>query len=385
MHIYGFQRITKGVDKNCYHHEHFLRGHHDLITKITRCPVKNGVRPLTMASTTPQPDFYAMPALSTSTKQRTCVEGDSSADGTPANNNVTSHSQLKPQSVSQFIQNHITDTQNARNSSAAISAIQSEALPITASAPNNSFAAALPAAALDPSIMSLLERLQGITAAQNGVVSSQGSNFTTSIRSQNQRDNHLNAALNHVSDQRSEMNLFTSLSAQAEQNRAQLQSFINRSQVSQLSLSMNPPEPQLTGSARSLLLQRLAQRVPSFYDDMGPLQHGFDNAFSNENIGHNAIAALTSSMIQQPPPPPTDTNGVRPQYGGSTNLLGSVHDDPLIRFLAAHTGSTSTASPIAAYIASNSSNSTVATSTGTSFTVNEFAALRNQLWNPRGR
>ena len=335
-----------------------------------------------MASTTPQPDFYAMPALSTSTKQRTCVEGDSSADGTPANNNVTSHSQLKPQSVSQFIQNHITDTQNARSSSVSISAIQSEALPITASAPNNSFAAALPAAALDPSIMSLLERLQGITAAQNGVVSSQGSNFTTAIRSQNQRDNNLNAALNHVSDQRSEMNLFTSLSAQAEQNRAQLQSFINRSQRSQLSLSMNPPEPQLTGSARSLLLQRLAQRVPSFYDDMGPLQHGFDNAFSNEDIGHNAIAALTSSMIQ---PPPTDTNRVRPQYGGSTNLLAAVHDDPLIRFLAAHSSSTSTASPIAAYIASNSSNSTVATTagTGTSFTVNELAALRNQLWNPR--
>ncbi len=40
MNIYGFTRITSGVDKNGYCHEHFVRGQEHLLHKIIRIPTK---------------------------------------------------------------------------------------------------------------------------------------------------------------------------------------------------------------------------------------------------------------------------------------------------------------------------------------------------------
>jgi hypothetical protein len=61
LNIYGFQRIVKGVDKNCYYHPYFLRGHPHLIPKIDRIPLKKDHPSQTISS--PTPDFYSMPSL----------------------------------------------------------------------------------------------------------------------------------------------------------------------------------------------------------------------------------------------------------------------------------------------------------------------------------
>jgi hypothetical protein len=44
LNIYGFQRITNGIDKNCYYHEHFRRGCEHLLDRIQRVPVKKDVK-----------------------------------------------------------------------------------------------------------------------------------------------------------------------------------------------------------------------------------------------------------------------------------------------------------------------------------------------------
>jgi hypothetical protein len=50
LNLYGFRRITHGLDAGAYYHELFLRGRPDLITKMVRQKVD--------AST--EPDFYSM-------------------------------------------------------------------------------------------------------------------------------------------------------------------------------------------------------------------------------------------------------------------------------------------------------------------------------------
>lgn len=61
LNIYGFQRIVKGPDKNCYYHKHFLRGHPHLIPKIDRIPLKKDYQAQSLSH--PVPDFYSMPSL----------------------------------------------------------------------------------------------------------------------------------------------------------------------------------------------------------------------------------------------------------------------------------------------------------------------------------
>jgi hypothetical protein len=65
LNIYGFQRIPDGVDKNCYYHKYFLRGHPNLLQKIKRVPVKKNVPGHSLSSHVP--DFYSMPPLTEST------------------------------------------------------------------------------------------------------------------------------------------------------------------------------------------------------------------------------------------------------------------------------------------------------------------------------
>ena len=62
LNLYGFSRISSGVDKGTYYHELFLRGRHLLTIGMTRTKVKgNAIR----GSSNPyaEPDFYAMPTV----------------------------------------------------------------------------------------------------------------------------------------------------------------------------------------------------------------------------------------------------------------------------------------------------------------------------------
>jgi HSF-type DNA-binding len=65
LNIYGFKRITKGVDKHSYYHTCFLRGHDHLIHTINRVPLKND-DPSRLLTTSSAPDFYALNPLSES-------------------------------------------------------------------------------------------------------------------------------------------------------------------------------------------------------------------------------------------------------------------------------------------------------------------------------
>ena len=62
LNIYGFTRITSGSDKNCYFHEHFLRGQKHLLHKIIRIPTKKDA-PFLSRVLTQTPDFDVMPAV----------------------------------------------------------------------------------------------------------------------------------------------------------------------------------------------------------------------------------------------------------------------------------------------------------------------------------
>lgn len=62
LNLYGFTRITSGLDVGAYYHEYFLRGNPSLTMNIRRIKVKgNKIR----AASSPQdePDFYSMPPL----------------------------------------------------------------------------------------------------------------------------------------------------------------------------------------------------------------------------------------------------------------------------------------------------------------------------------
>ena len=62
LNIYGFQRITKGIDKGSYYHHLMLRDKPFLAHQITRVSVKGtGVRP--RSNPEQEPNFYAMPPI----------------------------------------------------------------------------------------------------------------------------------------------------------------------------------------------------------------------------------------------------------------------------------------------------------------------------------
>ena len=62
LNLYGFKRITKGPDRNGYHHPSFLRGYPELSDTMVRMKVKGtGVRRPTCPDE--EPDFYKYPDL----------------------------------------------------------------------------------------------------------------------------------------------------------------------------------------------------------------------------------------------------------------------------------------------------------------------------------
>lgn len=64
LNLYGFRRITQGVDAGAYYHELFLRGRHQLCMRMQRQKVKGvGHKQPTDVST--EPNFYAMKPLPT--------------------------------------------------------------------------------------------------------------------------------------------------------------------------------------------------------------------------------------------------------------------------------------------------------------------------------
>jgi hypothetical protein len=62
LNLYGFCRLTKGLDNRGYYHELFLRGMPHLSLKITRVKVK-GTGYKAASSPEQEPDFYAMPPV----------------------------------------------------------------------------------------------------------------------------------------------------------------------------------------------------------------------------------------------------------------------------------------------------------------------------------
>jgi HSF-type DNA-binding len=60
LNIYGFVRISAGVDKNAYFNENFLRGHQKLTTQIKRVAIKGTGNRITVSSSS-EPDFYKLP------------------------------------------------------------------------------------------------------------------------------------------------------------------------------------------------------------------------------------------------------------------------------------------------------------------------------------
>jgi len=60
LNLYGFKRLSKGRDRNCYYHEFFLRGKPFLIQHMHRVKVKGtGIR--ARANPDQEPDFWKMP------------------------------------------------------------------------------------------------------------------------------------------------------------------------------------------------------------------------------------------------------------------------------------------------------------------------------------
>jgi hypothetical protein len=60
LNLYGFVRLTKGLDKGGYYHELFMRGKLFLANRIKRNKVK-GTKIKAVTSPETEPDFYSMP------------------------------------------------------------------------------------------------------------------------------------------------------------------------------------------------------------------------------------------------------------------------------------------------------------------------------------
>jgi HSF-type DNA-binding len=62
LNLYGFQRLTVGLDKGSYYHELFIRSRPDLVSRIERVKVKGtGVR--AKANPDDEPNLYSYPAV----------------------------------------------------------------------------------------------------------------------------------------------------------------------------------------------------------------------------------------------------------------------------------------------------------------------------------
>ena len=59
LNIYGFKRITQGLDRGGYYHEYFLRGRSDLSVFVQRKRVQ-GTKRRARSSPATEPDFYSM-------------------------------------------------------------------------------------------------------------------------------------------------------------------------------------------------------------------------------------------------------------------------------------------------------------------------------------
>ena len=289
LHIYGFRRITKGIDKNCYYHEYFLRGHYHLIQKITRCPVKNGADPPTLATKTPEPDFYSMapqstvvPASATGSQR---VGRDSYRNEPPTACVTARNDRPKPQLVSQFIRNHFTNARKtARMNSDTKSKQESEAFPTFP-----------PPRQVDSSIFALLERLQEVSTTPDVTVtvSTHNNNHELSITSHE----NLQLGTDHSSQQlsQSEGNILSKLLFQAEQNRIQFQSLMNPTRSSQLLSTSQHQQQQQNSLSAPALLHYAQQGAANFTDDLQQNQARLATTVSNEEIVRNTLALLASS------------------------------------------------------------------------------------------
>eukprot|EP00980_Cylindrotheca_fusiformis_P002284 scaffold530_cov107-Cylindrotheca_fusiformis.AAC.8 len=69
LNLYGFRRLTHGVDKGGYYHELFLRGKFFLASGISRTKIK-GTKIRLPANPHDEPDFYSMPWVVGETPRR---------------------------------------------------------------------------------------------------------------------------------------------------------------------------------------------------------------------------------------------------------------------------------------------------------------------------
>ena len=79
LNLYGFNRLTRGVDSAGYYHEHFLRDREYLAKRMMRQRIK-GTKIKGAASPEAEPDFYAMPpVMATLQEQAQQVSSSSSS------------------------------------------------------------------------------------------------------------------------------------------------------------------------------------------------------------------------------------------------------------------------------------------------------------------
>mmetsp|Transcript_7970 Transcript_7970/g.11442 ORF Transcript_7970/g.11442 Transcript_7970/m.11442 type:complete len:295 (-) Transcript_7970:46-930(-) len=82
LHLYGFRRITQGVDKGAYYHESFIRGYREITRTMTFSRVKGTkVRKAEIPVRHLEPNFYNLPPLPSPTATIT-TENDSNAPTT---------------------------------------------------------------------------------------------------------------------------------------------------------------------------------------------------------------------------------------------------------------------------------------------------------------
>ena len=354
MHIYGFQRVKKGVDKNCYFHKYFIRGQRNLLPKITRCPVKSG-NSSTLEATGPDPDFYSLVAASTQVTSQ-LVQGDSSRTSTGNNSNGPLASLL----VSDYILNNSADARNARHHGTG--RLESVALtqrppPVE---PNISAATAMSA------ISSLLERLQAVSTSPHATIPTQNNNPNAVSSAQSQPDELGNiTSLTTTPFSQREANISAMIAEQAERNRLQLQFLINQSQAAELLRQQQQQQQEQTErSARDLLL--LAEgRATTFFDELRRQQ---GPASSDSQIVQNAIAvagiAASSTASVQPPPPP-----------GGLSIVDNASDHPIIQYLKSQIGAATTA------MTSNTTTSAETAANLQSMSSALLVEIRNQQWN----
>mmetsp|Transcript_28962 Transcript_28962/g.79446 ORF Transcript_28962/g.79446 Transcript_28962/m.79446 type:complete len:431 (+) Transcript_28962:137-1429(+) len=88
LNLYGFQRITTGMDKGGYYHEYFLRGKSFLAYKIQRIKVKGtGVRG--KSNPDQEPDFWSMEWVGTSSSSTSSKNPTSAVIAAPVSPNTT--------------------------------------------------------------------------------------------------------------------------------------------------------------------------------------------------------------------------------------------------------------------------------------------------------